>query len=57
MTYKTITRQTPMDSIELGDMYFHGWDLVTMSTFPGAYGETNFIYYFREVKHNYNGSK
>lgn len=57
MTYKTITRQTPIDSIELGDMYFHGWDLVTMSTFPGVYGETNFIYYFREVKHNYNGSK
>lgn len=57
MTYKTITRRTPIDSIELGDMYFHGWDLVTMSTFPGAYGETNFIYYFREVKHNYNGSK
>ena len=57
MTYKTITRQTPIDSRELGDMYFHGWDLVTMSTFPGTYGETNFIYYFREVKHNYNGSK
>ena len=57
MKYKVLCRTVPMDAIELGDMYFCGWDLVTMSTFPGTYGETNFIYYFREVKHNYNGSK
>ena len=53
MKYKVITRQSPMSSIELGEMYFKGWDLVTIIPIR----DMEYIHYFREVKKDAYESK
>ena len=57
MKYKVITGTTPMNDSTLGEMYFHGWDLITILPMEKEDGVTEFIHYFKEIKHNYNGGK
>ena len=50
MKYKVISKSSPMDVIDLGDLYFHGWDLVTIVPVKNQYGIIEYMHYFREVK-------
>lgn len=57
MKYKVITDTKPINENVLGEMFFHGWDLITIIPTENEDGITEFIHYFKEVKHNYNGGK
>lgn len=57
MKYKVVTKSVPMDTIDLGNMYFHGWDLVTIASVKNQYGIIEYMYYFREVKNTQHESK
>lgn len=57
MKYKVVTKPAPMDTIDLGNMYFHGWDLVTIVPVTGVYGNIEYVHYFREVKNKQYESK
>lgn len=56
MKYKTVKTMSPMEDTDLGKMWFDGWEFITVTTKQTIFGSIEYLYYFKEVKHNYNGS-
>lgn len=56
MKYKTIKTMTPMNSNDLGKMWFDGWEFITVTSIQTIFGNIEYLYYFKEIKHNFNAN-
>ena len=47
--YRVITRNVPYGKDDLNQMYYDGWELVSIVYCRGEYGQNEFIHYFKRI--------
>lgn len=50
--YRVIVSTCPFDKDKLNDMYYQGWELVSVVYCRGEYGQNEFIHYFKRIIQN-----
>ena len=50
--YRVITRNVPYQRDDLNQKYYEGWELVSVVSCRGVYGNDEFIHYFKRIIRN-----